>query len=766
MVNERLASSSLPEVPPHTLSNYDIQVKEETFNLFHREGTPSPVIFQNNNMKKELEDYDPNLVLLEPPPEDESDEETIATFITAAGQQLALYAVEDSDEIFAVAVYDESGEPPSDFQFLMRDDVEKLIGEGAVRTVKKTSQFKKQIYAMEEIPPPVPASPEPPAETPTPQKEEIIEFRSPQKCVKKEIPFSDEEDENPPENDYKSTLNIEENLPNSELYESWPSDNVYLVVQDNSMIETQGEPESKQRTPVKEEIKTKVIEKVQYILSDEPPPDPSDLTLADIEKILKQDQAIPRSSKSSLSRGVKSESLNAVGIDLEVEPIDDQDVSEEHNFSQDNENLSQDNESFPQDDTFTKLNSSEVLRIKRPRKQQLTTVNRADSEIIIQPAMMTEVDEENLYQNRWKVQPKKRGRRKKKKDTTMKKTPYMRTRRKTSKPRKKKKYRIEVIDIDLEDVNREIITLEDGKEKGSSDKENDVIMVGDSDDDEDKEEEVEVDDSDDSDYDDGAERRGRRGTRRRLVEILKCQRCRREFRGKRGLEMHSRMCSKGGKAQGTISERTRSGTRRTAPMRSARLKSVNEGNTRDKGRGKKEYKCKSCHERFEVVVALARHVKLMHSLRKKINTIRKEEKKVSQERLREGRRTRSLGRKDEVEKKVERGKRRERFRKVKRGRIWRNAGTKRINCLDCRRSFPSLAAMLAHSLQHATKKIVSEKMKVQRCRRCKKVFRSKYLYIRHLRSHSSIPTLQKRKSRITKQSANTPIKKRGRPQKS
>lgn len=52
--------------------------------------------------------------------EQEDDEETIATFVTAAGQQLALYAVEDSDEIFAVAVYDESDEPPNNFQFLMK----------------------------------------------------------------------------------------------------------------------------------------------------------------------------------------------------------------------------------------------------------------------------------------------------------------------------------------------------------------------------------------------------------------------------------------------------------------------------------------------------------------------------------------------------------------------------------------------------------------------------------------------------------------------
>lgn len=48
------------------------------------------------------------------------DDETIATFVTSSGQQLALYAVEDSDEIFAVAVYDESGAPPTNFHFLLK----------------------------------------------------------------------------------------------------------------------------------------------------------------------------------------------------------------------------------------------------------------------------------------------------------------------------------------------------------------------------------------------------------------------------------------------------------------------------------------------------------------------------------------------------------------------------------------------------------------------------------------------------------------------
>lgn len=47
-------------------------------------------------------------------------EDTIATFVTSAGQQLALYAVENSEDIFAVALYDESGLPPTNFQFLMK----------------------------------------------------------------------------------------------------------------------------------------------------------------------------------------------------------------------------------------------------------------------------------------------------------------------------------------------------------------------------------------------------------------------------------------------------------------------------------------------------------------------------------------------------------------------------------------------------------------------------------------------------------------------
>ncbi|XP_014235270.1 titin homolog isoform X1 [Trichogramma pretiosum] len=78
------------------------------------------------------------------PAAESDDDETIATFTTSTGQQLALYAVEDSDEVFAVALYDESGEPPTNFHFLMKADVERLIGEGAVKTVKKPNAQQRK----------------------------------------------------------------------------------------------------------------------------------------------------------------------------------------------------------------------------------------------------------------------------------------------------------------------------------------------------------------------------------------------------------------------------------------------------------------------------------------------------------------------------------------------------------------------------------------------------------------------------------------------
>lgn len=84
---------------------------------------------------------------------DDDDEETIAIFATAAGQELALYRVDGSDEIYAVSSFDDSGNPPTNFQYLMSSEVERLIKQGAVRTVKKPLGLKSQLVATESITP-------------------------------------------------------------------------------------------------------------------------------------------------------------------------------------------------------------------------------------------------------------------------------------------------------------------------------------------------------------------------------------------------------------------------------------------------------------------------------------------------------------------------------------------------------------------------------------------------------------------------------------
>ena len=83
----------------------------------------------------------------------DEDEETIAIFATAEGKQLALYRVDGSDEIYAVSVFNESGEPPTQFQYLMSTEVERLIKQGVVRTVKKPIGLKSQLISTEAIPP-------------------------------------------------------------------------------------------------------------------------------------------------------------------------------------------------------------------------------------------------------------------------------------------------------------------------------------------------------------------------------------------------------------------------------------------------------------------------------------------------------------------------------------------------------------------------------------------------------------------------------------
>lgn len=66
---------------------------------------------------------------------------------------MALYRVDGSDEIYAVSLFSESGEPPTDFQYLMSSEVERLIKQGVVRTVKKPLGLKSQLISTESIPP-------------------------------------------------------------------------------------------------------------------------------------------------------------------------------------------------------------------------------------------------------------------------------------------------------------------------------------------------------------------------------------------------------------------------------------------------------------------------------------------------------------------------------------------------------------------------------------------------------------------------------------
>jgi len=141
---------------------------------------------------------------------------------------------------------------------------------------------------------------------------------------------------------------------------------------------------------------------------------------------------------------------------------------------------------------------------------------------------------------------------------------------------------VEVIDLDDEEeqqAKRNIveITLDDSTDKYSSDKENEVIMVGDS-------------DSDNGDDEREEEEEDRLS---KLSRMMRCEHCSRNFRQRRALETHLRVCQK-------------------SPENALRL---NE--RKGKVQMDKQYPCKICQEKFDVVVALARHVRVAHSLRKK-----------------------------------------------------------------------------------------------------------------------------------------------------
>lgn len=151
---------------------------------------------------------------------------------------------------------------------------------------------------------------------------------------------------------------------------------------------------------------------------------------------------------------------------------------------------------------------------------------------------------------------------------------------------------MEVIDLDVDEEEQQKrtvveITLDDSKDdnKYSSDKENEIIMVRDS-------------DSDNEDEDEETEKGDKKLSNdlTKLTGMMQCKHCSRNFRQRRALETHLRVCQK-------------------SPENALRLKKRKTKNKQEHVR--KQFTCKICQEKFDVVVALARHVRAEHSQRKK-----------------------------------------------------------------------------------------------------------------------------------------------------
>ena len=297
---------------------------------------------------------------------------------------------------------------------------------------------------------------------------------------------------------------------------------------------------------------------------------------------------------------------------------------------------------------YTSPESSQIqYKTKRSRKQQLISVNREDSEIIIQPASLVTEEDNNV---------RKRVRRNRR---VVAHSGYHRRNNNSKRMKKIKRKEVEIIEIDIDEEEsilqseREVveITIDDTKDKYSSDKENEIIMVGDSDDESQQSNSKTI--------------------------LLQCQHCLRNFRQQRALETHLRVCSKSPSNAIRFNEQ--------------QLKHAN-GTTEDTV--KKQYACKICQQKFDVVVALARHVRSEHSQRKK-----RRFSKLSVERP-------SIEVKEKKEH-IEPKKQMTMIKKIKRKRNQRPKCTwkvKKLSCSDCGRWFPSAALLRAHCLQHGTKK--------------------------------------------------------------
>ncbi|XP_077279500.1 uncharacterized protein LOC143906959 [Temnothorax americanus] len=663
----------------------------------------------------------------------EDDEETIATFVTAAGQQLALYAVEDSDEIFAVAVYDESDEPPSNFQFLMKADVERLIGEGAVRTVKKPSQMKKRVFTAQ---PPMFC-----------RKEESEVNDETSTCDTRDTAVNAKKTVAREENGRGHAYETYQNYSNFKI-SSKPSDSVQASVDEQSDITylmtddavdnivNIGKQPAERRDNLDVEDELMEHSTVQYILLEADRQSDSELTFDEIQATLRNmkvsreksletndeksdnvqdDKSNIQEDCASLTKAKSSLNEDADKLESYVSSHSTRDRTRTSVSENDRQRLIDALTDLPSSTTATTPQTP--LKVKRSRKQQLISVDRDDGEIIIQPASM--LNEE--------LTGKKRTARRRQLSSQIRVDVTKAKRIKRTKQIKRTKRRkvVEVIDLDVDEEEQQMtrnvveITLDDNKDKYSSDKENEIIMVRDS-------------DSDDSDDEEEEEEENAKwqpgGHLTKLNGVIRCEYCSRNFRYRRTLKMHLSVCQ------------------------NAPTKALNLGKRKPKDKEnqkvKKQYPCKICQEKFDVAVTLARHVRLVHLQRKK-HKLSLSPAITPSKSLRSVQRKETTSTKEEESIDEDNATKRElsMLTRVKRKRKQRTKyplETKKLACTDCGRWFPSTALLDAHSLQHGTKK--SEH--VRKCHICKKLIKSRLLFLRHLKMHNDTQRNSGSSSRI------------------
>ncbi|XP_012230394.2 putative leucine-rich repeat-containing protein DDB_G0290503 [Linepithema humile] len=699
---------------------FEQNLEDSKISIKYEEISSAPLTENLISENWECEDVGAASPLKENELDGEEDEETIATFITAKGEQLALYAVENFDEMFAVAVYDESGKPPNDFQFLTKTDVERLINEGAVQTVKKPTQMKRRLvttqpqlfYHKEDF------------EGLSEQAEDkasILNTIDSEKSARQEENCTIEQD-------YQSHQNfnsLEINSTSNDLLYSTAdtqSNITYLMMDDDSAnIADVGDGENRELNESEDNrvSESELMEQstVQYIFFEDEQQSDSELTFDEIQTTLqnlktsrekvsekekseqdihssdtiKQDAILHDSTPlKSLNKNFSS-SLSSVTNNLTRVSATDDKFENERQRLIDTLTDSPPPPPLPSSSSssLTSLSSTLQLKVKRSRKQQLILVNRDDGEIIFQPPLLQNEDE---------MIGKKRGKQRRRTPSQMRRGFIDAKRMKRTRQRE-----VEVIELDVDEEEQQAkrniveITLDDSTDKYSSDKENDIIMVRDS-------------DSDNGDDEREEEEEDRLSSK--LSRLMRCEHCSRNFRQRRALETHLRVCQK-------------------SPENALRL-----NDEKGKVQMDKQYPCKICQEKFDVVVALARHVRVAHSLRKKhklrfvspktpnksLGSVQKETSSTEEEEL--------AHRGDTAKRELSMLARVKRKRRKRSNYTWEKNN---LTCTDCGKLFLSTTLLNAHVLQHGTKK---SEQRLRKCHICQQLIRSKFLFLRHLRMHS------------------------------